>query len=136
MNHAMIWASKGGSKYFRLRVHLSEKLSLTPLIWFSTTQVRSLSRRCGAFINNEFNTSLTASEFDLSPPSPSSGATGNSSRRISATFKGTVPLPPKIMPTEPVAGTWFYVSDTHVVEVTEAKVLKAQAYLLFYERIY
>ena len=30
---------------------------------------------------------------------------------------------------------WFHVSDTAVSEVTEEKVLKAQAYLLFYERI-
>ena len=36
---------------------------------------------------------------------------------------------------EPEPGRWFYVSDTHVTEVTLDKVLKAQAYLLFYERI-
>ena len=30
---------------------------------------------------------------------------------------------------------WFHVSDSVVREVTEEKVLKAQAYLLFYERI-
>ena len=30
---------------------------------------------------------------------------------------------------------WFHVSDSVVSEVTEEKVLKAQAYLLFYERI-
>ena len=99
-----------------------------------TFQVRSLSRRSGVFINNAFNTSLVASENDLSPTS-SSGAAANA-RRLSSTLKGTVPQPPKVVPTDPVAGTWFYVSDTHVVEVTEAKVLKAQAYLLFYERIY
>ena len=32
-------------------------------------------------------------------------------------------------------GRWFHVSDTAVSEVTEEKVLKAQAYLLFYERV-
>lgn len=32
-------------------------------------------------------------------------------------------------------GRWFYVSDSMVSEVTEDKVLRAQAYLLFYERI-
>ncbi|KAF0303100.1 Ubiquitin carboxyl-terminal hydrolase 16 [Amphibalanus amphitrite] len=36
---------------------------------------------------------------------------------------------------QPEAGRWFYVSDTHVTEVTLDKVLKAQAYMLFYERI-
>lgn len=37
----------------------------------------------------------------------------------------------------PAAGEdkWYYVSDTSVSEVSVAKVLKAQAYLLFYERI-
>lgn len=95
-----------------------------------------MSRRSGVFINDEFNTSLTVPDVDLTPPSPSSGAAGPGSRRVSATFKGTLPSAPKTVPTDPVAGNWFYVSDTHVVEVTEAKVLKAQAYLLFYERIY
>ncbi|XP_047535636.1 ubiquitin carboxyl-terminal hydrolase 16 isoform X1 [Vanessa atalanta] len=32
-------------------------------------------------------------------------------------------------------GRWFYVSDSMVSEVSEDKVLRAQAYLLFYERI-
>lgn len=30
----------------------------------------------------------------------------------------------------------YYVSDSHVQEATEERVLGAQAYLLFYERIY
>ena len=29
---------------------------------------------------------------------------------------------------------WFLVSDSHVSEVSEERVLKSQAYLLFYER--
>lgn len=33
-------------------------------------------------------------------------------------------------------GKWYYVSDSHVQEATEDRVLNAQAYLLFYERIY
>ncbi|XP_053611210.1 ubiquitin carboxyl-terminal hydrolase 16/45 isoform X2 [Plodia interpunctella] len=33
-------------------------------------------------------------------------------------------------------GKWYYISDSMVSEVTEDKVLNAQAYLLFYERIY
>lgn len=32
-------------------------------------------------------------------------------------------------------GKWYYISDSHVSEVPETKVLGAQAYLLFYERI-
>lgn len=37
---------------------------------------------------------------------------------------------------EPPPGKWYYVSDSRVQEVPEATVLKSQAYLLFYERIY
>ncbi|XP_017024269.1 ubiquitin carboxyl-terminal hydrolase 16/45 isoform X2 [Drosophila kikkawai] len=33
-------------------------------------------------------------------------------------------------------GKWYYVSDSRVQEVSEDSALKAQAYLLFYERIY
>lgn len=36
----------------------------------------------------------------------------------------------------PPAGKWYYVSDSHVQEASEDRVLNAQAYLLFYERIY
>ena len=36
--------------------------------------------------------------------------------------------------TNEIPGKWFHISDTSVVEVTEEKVLKCQAYLLFYER--
>ncbi|XP_022081672.1 ubiquitin carboxyl-terminal hydrolase 16-like [Acanthaster planci] len=35
----------------------------------------------------------------------------------------------------PPEGKWFYISDSHVSEVQESKVLSAQAYILFYERI-
>lgn len=37
---------------------------------------------------------------------------------------------------EPPQGKWYYVSDSHVREVGEDTVLKAQAYILFYERIF
>ena len=37
---------------------------------------------------------------------------------------------------EPPQGKWYYVSDSHVREVSEDSVLKAQAYILFYERIF
>uniref|UniRef100_UPI00398F14AC ubiquitin carboxyl-terminal hydrolase 16 isoform X2 n=1 Tax=Pristiophorus japonicus TaxID=55135 RepID=UPI00398F14AC len=36
---------------------------------------------------------------------------------------------------EPSMGNWFHISDTRVQAVPETKVLSAQAYLLFYERI-
>lgn len=43
-------------------------------------------------------------------------------------------VPPAVAEAPP--GKWYYVSDSHVMETTEEKVLSAQAYLLFYERIY
>lgn len=36
----------------------------------------------------------------------------------------------------PPPGKWYYVSDSHVREMSEESVLKAQAYILFYERIF
>ncbi|XP_078619753.1 ubiquitin carboxyl-terminal hydrolase 16-like isoform X2 [Branchiostoma floridae x Branchiostoma japonicum] len=41
----------------------------------------------------------------------------------------SAPLPP--LP----EGKWYHISDTHVSEVSESKVLNAQAFLLFYERL-
>ncbi len=35
----------------------------------------------------------------------------------------------------PSSSRWFYISDSHVSEVSLERVLKAQAYLLFYERM-
>lgn len=37
--------------------------------------------------------------------------------------------------TEEANDKWFYISDSHVSEVNVSKVLKAQAYILFYEKI-
>ncbi len=42
--------------------------------------------------------------------------------------------PPPPAPSSPPA-KWFSISDSHVSEVSEDKVLKSQAYLLFYERV-
>ncbi|KAF7266574.1 ubiquitin specific protease 16/45 isoform X2 [Rhynchophorus ferrugineus] len=36
---------------------------------------------------------------------------------------------------EPPSGKWYYISDSYVSDVSESKVLSAQAYLLFYERL-
>ena len=37
-------------------------------------------------------------------------------------------------PTAP--GKWYYMSDTRVSETSESNVLRCQAYILFYERVY
>uniref|UniRef100_A0A182YRD4 Ubiquitin carboxyl-terminal hydrolase n=1 Tax=Anopheles stephensi TaxID=30069 RepID=A0A182YRD4_ANOST len=51
---------------------------------------------------------------------------------VGYTAKPTEPLPD----VEPPPGKWYCVSDSYVREVTEESVLKVQAYLLFYERIF
>ncbi|KAK7869441.1 hypothetical protein R5R35_008168 [Gryllus longicercus] len=40
------------------------------------------------------------------------------------------------VPSEPLPGKWFHVSDSRVTEVNEDRVLHSQAYLLFYERVW
>jgi len=37
---------------------------------------------------------------------------------------------------EAPAGKWYFVSDSRVSEVGEERVLRSQAYMLFYERIW
>lgn len=49
---------------------------------------------------------------------------------------GYTPKPELLPDMEPQPGKWYYVSDSHVRETTEQQVLNAQAYLLFYERIF
>lgn len=53
----------------------------------------------------------------------------NQKEKISEVIKGAQGDPP--VPN----GKWYYVSDSYVAEIQEARVLRAQAYLLFYERI-
>lgn len=36
----------------------------------------------------------------------------------------------------PPPGKWYYISDSRVSETTENNILRCQAYLLFYERIF
>uniref|UniRef100_A0A1Q3F1J4 Ubiquitin carboxyl-terminal hydrolase n=1 Tax=Culex tarsalis TaxID=7177 RepID=A0A1Q3F1J4_CULTA len=49
---------------------------------------------------------------------------------------GYTPKPELLPDVDPPPGKWYYVSDSHVRESTEDSVLNAQAYLLFYERIF
>ncbi|KAI8033951.1 ubiquitin carboxyl-terminal hydrolase 45 isoform X1 [Drosophila gunungcola] len=73
----------------------------------------------------------------------------NSSSNSSTSDEGNAPATPleeqspqQQTPQEEAAhvqappGKWYYVSDSRVQEVSEDTALKAQAYLLFYERIY
>ncbi|XP_045500336.1 ubiquitin carboxyl-terminal hydrolase 16 isoform X1 [Colias croceus] len=65
------------------------------------------------------------------PASGSGDGDGDSESDLSGYESGEGPTPCAEAP----PGRWFYVSDSMVSEVTEEKVLRAQAYLLFYERI-
>ncbi|XP_068617516.1 ubiquitin carboxyl-terminal hydrolase 16/45 isoform X2 [Battus philenor] len=65
------------------------------------------------------------------PASSGGDGDGDSESDLSGYESGEGPAPMA----EPPSGKWYYVSDSMVSEVTEDKVLRAQAYLLFYERI-
>lgn len=71
---------------------------------------------------------LQAGDSDDSTSSSSSDSGGARSASLRDNAPPTITVPPE--------GKWYYVSDSHVSETTEDKVLNAQAYLLFYERIY
>lgn len=65
-------------------------------------------------------------------PAPGNGdGDGDSESDLSGYESGEAAAPSIDAPT----GKWYYVSDSLVSEVSEEKVLHAQAYLLFYERI-
>lgn len=67
--------------------------------------------------SDDFSTSCSSSEPEVETKQPE-------------------PVPIEEPNITPPPGKWYYVSDSRVQEVSEDSVLKAQAYLLFYERIY
>lgn len=70
---------------------------------------------------------LKSGDSDDTASSSSSSDVGSKSSKVNTE--------PPVMRAPP-EGKWYYVSDSHVAEATEERVLGAQAYLLFYERIY
>lgn len=74
---------------------------------------------------NDSDDALSQSSSDLNEDE---GAVGGSHYQDSIDKEADKVVPPP--------GKWYYVSDSRVTEVSEDAVLKAQAYLLFYERIY
>lgn len=69
---------------------------------------------------------------NTAPGSAGSGdADPDSESDLSGYESGEGPAPVAEAP----PGKWYYVSDSMVSEISEEKVLRAQAYLLFYERI-
>ncbi|KAI5636574.1 ubiquitin carboxyl-terminal hydrolase domain-containing protein [Phthorimaea operculella] len=74
---------------------------------------------------------LPKSANTIPVPAGSGDADGDSESDLSGYESGEGPTTtPEVPP-----GKWYYVSDSMVSEVSEDKVLRAQAYLLFYERI-
>lgn len=88
------------------------------------------------------NLTTAARDSDDALSSSSSLASSRSSTGTTTSDgeeEGAVGYTPKaeLLPdVEPPPGKWYYVSDSHVREVTEDQALGAQAYLLFYERIF
>lgn len=58
------------------------------------------------------------------------------SRKLLEQITGKKSVPGLKEPDSESAGQWVHVSDTYVQEVPESRALSAQAYLLFYERIF
>ncbi|XP_037001369.2 ubiquitin carboxyl-terminal hydrolase 45 isoform X2 [Artibeus jamaicensis] len=58
------------------------------------------------------------------------------SRKLWERITGKKSVPGLKEPDSELAGQWVHVSDTHVQVVPESRALSAQAYLLFYERIF
>ncbi|XP_013105568.1 ubiquitin carboxyl-terminal hydrolase 16 [Stomoxys calcitrans] len=86
------------------------------------------SNSCSSSSDSSNTSSSSEPEESSIPPSPMSpcpnetaGAVGG----IDETINVQVPM-----------GKWYYVSDSRVSDASESEVLNAQAYLLFYERIY
>ncbi|KAH8289790.1 hypothetical protein KR054_011106 [Drosophila jambulina] len=63
-------------------------------------------------------------------------SSSNSSASDEAPQEEALPQEEEAAHVQAPPGKWYYVSDSRVQEVSEDSALKAQAYLLFYERIY
>lgn len=74
---------------------------------------------------------LPKSSNTMPAPTGSGDCDGDSESDLSGYESGEGPTTSSEVP----IGKWYYVSDSMVSEVSEDKVLRAQAYLLFYERI-
>lgn len=72
---------------------------------------------------------------DSDDSTSSSSSDSKASSKFNCDQSSSFEKEPPPMPSPP-PGKWYYVSDSHVQEATEERVLAAQAYLLFYERIY
>ncbi|XP_061388617.1 ubiquitin carboxyl-terminal hydrolase 16/45 [Musca vetustissima] len=84
------------------------------------------SNSCNSSLDS--SASSSSSEPDDSPTSPDGGHNDEPEGAVGGIDEAiNVQVP---------MGKWYYVSDSRVSDASESEVLKAQAYLLFYERIY
>lgn len=81
--------------------------------------------------NRDSDDAMTSSSSTSSRSSTGTTSDGEEEGAV-----GYTPKPETLVDVEAPPGKWYYVSDSHVRETTEDKVLIAQAYLLFYERIF
>ncbi|XP_055617543.1 ubiquitin carboxyl-terminal hydrolase 16 [Toxorhynchites rutilus septentrionalis] len=91
-------------------------------------QARRMTASASARDSDDALTSSSSTSSRSSPDTPTDaeeeGAVGYS------------PKPETLPDVESTPGKWYYVSDSHVREIPEENVLNAEAYLLFYERIF
>ncbi|ALC48683.1 CG4165 [Drosophila busckii] len=78
-------------------------------------------------LTNSSSNASTSDEGSVGSPATGDDEAAQSSTATANDEASNVQAPP---------GKWYYVSDSRVQEVSEETALKAQAYLLFYERIY
>ncbi|KAM7347020.1 ubiquitin specific protease 16/45 isoform 2-T2 [Cochliomyia hominivorax] len=83
------------------------------------------SNSCSSSDSCNTSSSSEPEESSSTPQSPAYDTTAGATGGYEEASNVQMPL-----------GKWYYVSDNRVTDASESEVLKAQAYLLFYERIY
>lgn len=103
-------------------------------------QTMQLERELAKERARQMTSNVTARDSDDALTSSSSASsrssTGTTSDGDEEGAVGYTPKPETLPDVDPPPGRWYYVSDSHVRETNEESVLNAQAYLLFYERIF
>ncbi|XP_023300544.2 ubiquitin carboxyl-terminal hydrolase 45 [Lucilia cuprina] len=83
------------------------------------------STSCTSSDSSNTSSSSEPEESSSTPQSPAHDSTAGAAGGYEEASNVQMPL-----------GKWYYVSDSRVTDASESEVLNAQAYLLFYERIY
>lgn len=83
------------------------------------------SNSCSSSDSSNTSSSSEPEDSSSTPQSPAHDSTAGAAGGYEEASNVQMPL-----------GKWYYVSDSRVTDASESEVLNAQAYLLFYERIY